>query len=135
MTTPSLNYLDSPPAFWWGTCFAHRFSFLCCVFVLPVLVLCLVYPMLPVSLDCPFLIAPSVFSNIVYPMLPVSLDFPFLIAPSVFSNIVYPMLPVSLDCPFLIAPSVFSTLSPVSYVPNVASVSGLSILDCPYGFL
>jgi hypothetical protein len=29
-----------------------------CVFVL-----CLVYPMLPVSLDCPFLIAPSVFSN------------------------------------------------------------------------
>jgi hypothetical protein len=26
--------------------------------------LCLVYPMLPVSLDCPFLIAPSVFFNI-----------------------------------------------------------------------
>ena len=24
----------------------------------------LVYPMLPVSLDCPFLIAPSVFSNV-----------------------------------------------------------------------
>jgi hypothetical protein len=24
----------------------------------------LVYPLLPVSLDCPFLIAPSVFSNI-----------------------------------------------------------------------
>jgi len=31
---------------------------LCCVFVL----LCLVYPMLPVCLDCPILIAPSVFS-------------------------------------------------------------------------
>ena len=31
---------------------------LCCVF------LRLVYPMLPVSLDCPFLIAPSVFSNV-----------------------------------------------------------------------
>ena len=27
-------------------------------------VLCLVYPMLPVSLDCTFLIAPSVFSNV-----------------------------------------------------------------------
>ena len=27
-------------------------------------VLCLVYPMLTVSLDCPFLIAPSVFSNV-----------------------------------------------------------------------
>jgi hypothetical protein len=26
--------------------------------------LCLVYPMLPVSLDCPFLLVPSVFSNI-----------------------------------------------------------------------
>jgi len=31
---------------------------LCCVF------LRIVYPILPVSLDCPFLIAPSVFSNI-----------------------------------------------------------------------
>ena len=26
--------------------------------------LCFVYPVLPVSLDCPFLITPSVFSNI-----------------------------------------------------------------------
>ena len=29
-----------------------------------VFVLCLVCPMLPVSLDCPFLIAPSVFYNV-----------------------------------------------------------------------
>jgi hypothetical protein len=36
---------------------------LCCAFALFVFVLCLVYPMLPVSLDCPFWIAPSVFSN------------------------------------------------------------------------
>ena len=35
---------------------------LCCVFVF--YCLRLVYPMLPVSLDCPFLIAPSVFSNV-----------------------------------------------------------------------
>ena len=35
-----------------------------CVVFLFVLVLCLVCPMLPVSLDCPFLIAHSVFSNI-----------------------------------------------------------------------
>ena len=54
---------------------------------------------------------------------------------------VYPMLPVSLDYPFMIAPSVFSnvyllpTVCPVSCVPNVASVSGLSIHDCPFGFL
>jgi len=33
---------------------------LCCVFR------CLVYPMLPVSLDCPFSIALSVFSNIYF---------------------------------------------------------------------
>jgi len=35
-----------------------------CVVFFCVFVLCLVYPMLPVSLDCPFLIAPSVFSNV-----------------------------------------------------------------------
>ena len=33
-------------------------------FALLVFILCLVYTMLPVSLDCPFLIAPPVFSNI-----------------------------------------------------------------------
>ena len=37
---------------------------LCCGFVLFVFVLCLMYPMLPVFLDCPFLIAPSVFSSL-----------------------------------------------------------------------
>jgi hypothetical protein len=37
-------------------------------------------------------------------VLPVSLDYPFLIAPSVFSNVYLLVLPVSLDCPFLIAP-------------------------------
>ena len=35
---------------------------LCCVFVLSVFVLCLVYPMFP--LDCPILITSSVFSNV-----------------------------------------------------------------------
>ena len=37
---------------------------LCCVFALFVFVLCLVYHILPVCLDCPFLIAHSVFSNV-----------------------------------------------------------------------
>ena len=46
---------------------AHYFGFLCCVFVMFVLVLCLVCPMLPVSLGCPFLIAPSVFNNVYLP--------------------------------------------------------------------
>jgi hypothetical protein len=39
-------------------------------------------------------------------------------------RLVYPMLPVSLDCPCLIAPS--------SWVPYVASFSGLSVFDCPF---
>ena len=43
------------------------------------------------------------------------------------------MLPVSLDRLYLIAPC-FVCLRPVSYVLNVASVSGLSILKCPFGF-
>ena len=75
--------------------------------------ICLVHPMLPVSLDCPFLIASSVFFNV---YLSVSLDCPFLTASSVFSNV---YLSVSLDCPFFIASSVFSNV--------YLSVS----LDCP----
>ena len=169
----------------------------CCQFLWIVrfwLSLRLVYPMLPVSLDCPFLITPSscvpyvasfsglsvfdypfVLCNLCYQflwivsfwlplclvdtMLPVSLDCQFLITPSsclpyvasfsglsVFDypfvlctqccqflwivrfwlplRLVYPMLPVSLDCPFLITPS--------SCVPYVASFSGLSVFDYPF---
>jgi hypothetical protein len=81
--------------------------------------LCLVYPMLPVSVDCIFLIAPLVFSDvylscvlctlccqflwIVYFWLPLWYSLTFIVL-----CLVYPMLPVSLDCPFLIAPLVFS---------------------------
>ena len=69
-------------------------------------------------------------------MLPVSLDCPLLIAPMVFSNVylVYPMLPVSLDCPLLISPMAFSNVY-LSCVPYVTSFSGLSFVDCPYGIL
>ena len=51
--------------------------------------------------------------------------------------LVCPVLSVSLDCPFLIVSSVFSNvyLGPVFCVPNVVSVSRLSILDCLFGFL
>ena len=43
-------------------CVAHTFSLVFCVvcFALFVFVLCFEYPMLPVSLDCPVSIAPSV---------------------------------------------------------------------------
>ena len=56
----------------------------------------------------------------------------------VFFVVLYPlMLPVSLDCPFLIAPSVFSNVyfRLVSCVHYVASFSGLSIFNCPFGIL
>ena len=62
---------------------------------------------------------------------------------SVFSNVylfvfvlclVCRGLPMSLDCPFLFAPRfslrLFVCLRPVSCVPMVANVSGLSILGC-----
>jgi hypothetical protein len=61
------EHLCSPPRFF-GVCVAHLFTFLCWVmfFVLFVFVLCLVYPILPVSLHCSFLITPLVFSNVYY---------------------------------------------------------------------
>jgi hypothetical protein len=60
-------------------------------------------------------------------MLPVSLDFPFLIAPSVFSNVYLSCVPyvaVSLDCPFLIALSVFSNVYLSWRIPKGQSKMG-----------
>ena len=59
-----LEHLDSPPVFG-GTFIPHPCSLLCVLCcVLFVFVLCLVCPVLTVSLDCSFLIAPKVFSNV-----------------------------------------------------------------------
>jgi hypothetical protein len=105
---------------------------LCCIWCF--VCLRLVCLLLPVSLDCPFLIAPSVFSNV---YLPVSLECPFLIVSSVFSNV---YLPVSLECSFLIASSVFSNVYlPVSLecsfliASSVFSNVYLPVsLECPF---
>ena len=157
-------------------------------------VMCLVYPMLPASLDCPcllprryyltcicpvscvpygasfsglsFFITPSVFSNIYLSCVSCTLCCQFLwivlfITISVFSNMYLScvlctlcasfsglsfllpfrysltcMLPVSLDCPFLL-PFRYSLtcICPVSCAPYVASFSGLSIFDFPFGIL
>ena len=43
-------------------CFVHRD--VQCILCFCLVFLRLVYPMLSVSLDCPFLIAPSIFSNV-----------------------------------------------------------------------
>ena len=60
-------WVHPPPPFffWWDPrllIFLRFFVMLCCA--LFVLVLCLVCPMLPVSLECQFVIAPSIFSNV-----------------------------------------------------------------------
>jgi hypothetical protein len=70
-----------------------------------------VWPMLPVTLGCPLLIATSVFSG----MSIIDCHFGFL------WNVHY-LLPLrfSLECPLLIATSVFSVMS---------------IIDCHFGFL
>ena len=112
---------------------------LCCQFLWIVrskLPLCLVYPMLPVSLDCPFLITPSScvpyatsFSGLSvadYPFVLCTLCCQFLWTVRFWLplRLVYPMLPVSLDCQFLITPS--------SCGPYVASFSRLSVLYYPF---
>ena len=50
------------PGFWWGPCCSIFLVF--CFCALLAFFLCLVCPMLSVSLDCPFLIAPLVFSHV-----------------------------------------------------------------------
>jgi len=71
------EHLDSLQVFGWARV-AHIFSFLCYAFLLLFLfVLYLVYPMLPVSLDCPFLIAPSGFSNVYLLMSIYSYTYPY----------------------------------------------------------
>jgi hypothetical protein len=97
-------------------------------------VLCLVYPMLSVSLFCLFLIVPSVYSSVYFVRQPrmnnpetlttldtqdtgfsVSLCCLFLIVPSVYSCVyfvlclVYPMLSVSVCYSFLIVPRMNNT--------------------------
>jgi len=47
-----------------GVCFLIFLVFFVVLVVLLVSALCLEYPILPVSMDCPFWIAPSVFSNV-----------------------------------------------------------------------
>jgi hypothetical protein len=112
-----------------NSCLPLQFSLLW-YFGLFGLVWCLLFPMLPVSLDCQFLIVPTVFFVVEFVLLVLVLC------------LLFPMLPVSLDCQFLIAPTIFFVVEfcfvcprVMSFVSHVVSVSRLSILDCPYSFL
>jgi hypothetical protein len=112
-------------------------------FLLRLLGLCLVRSMLTLPMDGPFGFLERLFVLcLAYSMLPVSLHCPFLIAPSVFS-IVYLSYVLCTQCwqDLWIVHSWLSIrfslvfICPVSCVLNAASVSALSILDCPLGFL
>ena len=98
--------------------------FYCCF----VFVLCLVCTMLPVSLDCPLLIAHSVFSNVftsscLYEgscLINVICICLRIVVSNTYCGVFFVlfffvlctlyMLPVSLDCPLLIVPSVFTNV-------------------------
>ena len=87
--------------------------------LLRLFVLCLVYYMSPVSLDCSLLIAPSVFSNVYLSCVLCTICGQFL-------WIVHCWLPLRCSLTFI---------CPVSCVLYVASFSGLFIVDCPFGVL
>ena len=84
------KHLSSYPVFFVGSVLLIFLVFLCCpIMCLYVLVL---FTLFVCELWCPthnvFCFC-FVFLRLVYPMLPVSLDVPFLIAPSVFSNVYF----------------------------------------------
>ena len=58
------EHLRSHPAFGGVRIAQHFSSSVLCFFPLFIFITCLVYPMLPVFLDCPFLIVPSFFSKV-----------------------------------------------------------------------
>ena len=122
--------------------------------------LSLVYPMLPISLDCPFLLPLrysltyfcwySLTSCVPFAIFPVSCvpyvanfsGLSFFIAPSVFSNIFLFCFLCTLYCQFiwiaicLLPLRYFLTyFCPVSCVPYIASLSGFSFVYCPFGVL
>ena len=117
---------------------APRLSILYCLFFYRLFVSCLVCPMLPVPLDCPFsgfFLYCLFVSCLVCPMLPVPLDCLFSIA---FSSIVYLSRVLCSQCyqclqiVHSLLPFPLSFICLVSCVPNVASTPRLSILYCVF---
>ena len=82
-------------------------------------VLCLVYPVLPLSLDCLFLFSPSVFSD--------------AYLSCVWCTQSYHCLWIVYSC--LVLRFSLTLICPVSCIPSVIIVSGLSIPDWSFGFL
>ena len=104
----------------------------CCPFLWIVILYCpLVYPVLPVSLDCRSLLPPCVpgiarFSGLSFFIAPLCTRCcPFLWIVVLYCPLVYPVFPISLDCHSLLPPC----------VPGVARFTGLSFVIAPIGFL
>jgi len=95
-------------------------EFSCVVFLFGLSSFCVLCSKLPMSLDCPYFIAPPVLLNLyvrtyLEECLLVSLDCSYFIAPPVFLSLyvrtyLEECLLVFLDCSYLIAPSVFSSV-------------------------
>ena len=96
---------------------------MCCYIVLFFLVLCLVCPMVSMSLDCPLLITHSVFSNVCF-----SSSCVLCIQCCRCLWIVHYWLHLRFSLTFVFP-------HPVSCVSNVVDVSGLFIIDYTFGFL
>jgi hypothetical protein len=110
------------PVSWvpYATSFSGLYIFDCPFGILwRLFVLCLMYPMLPVSLDCLFLIAPLVFSDVYLSCVLCTLCCQFF-------WIVYFWLPLWYSLTFI---------CPVSWEPYAVSFSGLYICDCLFGIL
>jgi hypothetical protein len=88
-------------------------------FLYRLFLLCPVYSMLTVPLDCPFLMAPSIFSNVYLACVSCAQSWQWL---WIFHSWLSSRFSLAFICP-------------VSCVLTAASVSGLSILDGPLGFL
>ena len=111
------------------------------------LVLCLVYYMLPVSLDCTFWFSLRCSLTFICPVSCVLYVASFsglfiLISPSVFSNVYLSCVLCTICRQFLWIVHCWLPLRcsltficPVSCVLYVASFSGLFIVDCPFGVL
>jgi hypothetical protein len=87
----------------------------------------LVYPMLAVSLDCPFVLCTLCWQFL---WIVSSSCVPYVVSFSGLSlRLVYPMLAVSLDCPFVLCTLCwqFLWIVPSSCVPYVANFYGLSL--------
>ena len=105
------------PQMFGGVCVAHLFSFL-----LHFYFVCLhsVYPILPVSLDCPFLVTPSVFSNV------------YLTSSKQYFSYIHDKNELTVYKQYIMQVHWWHYIYIITFlVSNVPCVSGLSILDLP----